>query len=78
MREWQGDCHDVLVLDDGFAWRGKTWRSLSAIAQEITGTHWSGPRFFGLGNPERSRGTSGTVLRRSASGEEAADAQANA
>jgi Protein of unknown function (DUF2924) len=78
VREWQGECHDVLVLDDGFAWRGQTWRSLSAIAQEITGTHWSGPRFFGLGNPERSRGSSGTALRRSVFGEEVADAQANA
>ncbi len=54
VREWQGESHDVLVLENGFAWRGKTWRSLSAIAQEITGTHWSGPRFFGLGRPEPS------------------------
>jgi hypothetical protein len=36
------------VLDDGFRWRGQHWRSLSVIAREITGTHWSGPRFFGL------------------------------
>src|SRR5829696_213325 len=49
VREWRGESHDVLVLETGFSWRGKTWRSLSAIAEEITGTHWSGPRFFGLG-----------------------------
>ena len=48
IREWHGETHDVLVLDDGFRWRGRHWRSLSAIAREITGTRWSGPRFFGL------------------------------
>ena len=48
VREWRGETHDVLVLDDGFQWRGQRWRSLSAIAREISGTHWSGPRFFGL------------------------------
>ena len=48
VREWRGTTHDVLVLEDGFQWRGRRWRSLSAIAREISGTHWSGPRFFGL------------------------------
>ena len=48
IREWHGETLDVLVLDDGFRWRGQQWRSLSAIAREITGTRWSGPRFFGL------------------------------
>jgi hypothetical protein len=48
VREWRGETHDVLVLEDGFQWRGQRWRSLSAIAREISGTHWSGPRFFGL------------------------------
>ncbi len=48
VREWRGKTHDVLVLEDGFQWRGQHWRSLSAIAREISGTHWSGPRFFGL------------------------------
>ena len=48
VREWRGETHDVLVLEDGFQWRGRRWRSLSAIAREITGAHWSGPRFFGL------------------------------
>lgn len=48
VREWNGTTHDVLVLADGFRWRGQRWASLSAIAREITGTRWSGPRFFGL------------------------------
>ena len=48
VREWRGKTHDVLVLEDGFQWRGQRGRSLSAIAREISGTHWSGPRFFGL------------------------------
>jgi hypothetical protein len=38
----------VAVLADGFAWNGKTYPSLSKIAQAITGTRWNGPRFFGL------------------------------
>ena len=48
MREWNGETHDVLVLNGGFRWRGQHWPSLSAIARAITGTRWSGPRFFGL------------------------------
>ena len=49
VRAWGGETHEVLVVEDGFLWRGRTWRSLSVIAREMTGTHWSGPRFFGLG-----------------------------
>ena len=48
MREWRGQSHEVLVLDDGFSWQGTHYRSLSAIARKITGTAWSGPLFFGL------------------------------
>ena len=48
VREWRGETHEVEVLAEGFAWNGKTCRSLSSIAKAITGTHWSGPRFFGL------------------------------
>ena len=48
VREWRGETHTVIILEDGFEWRGSRWRSLSAIAREITGAHWSGPRFFGL------------------------------
>jgi hypothetical protein len=48
LRTWEGVTHEVMVVDEGFIWTGKTWRSLSVIAREITGTRWSGPRFFGL------------------------------
>jgi hypothetical protein len=48
LRAWGGETHEVVVVDDGFLWRGKTWGSLSVIAREMTGTRWSGPRFFGL------------------------------
>ncbi len=48
VREWRGETHRVVVLEEGFEWKGTQWRSLSAIAREITGVHWSGPRFFGL------------------------------
>jgi hypothetical protein len=48
VREWHGETHTVIVLDDGFEWQGRRWRSLSVIAREISGGHWSGPRFFGL------------------------------
>lgn len=49
IREWQGKVLEVLALEDGqFAYAGKSYRSLTVIAREITGTHWSGPRFFGL------------------------------
>jgi len=48
VREWRGETHTVTVCEDGFEWRGRHWRSLSVIAREITGGHWSGPRFFGL------------------------------
>lgn len=49
IREWNRETHEVQVVEDGFLWRGKTWRSLSVIAREMTGTRWSGPRFFGVG-----------------------------
>lgn len=48
VREWRGETHDVLVVEGGYEWRGQRWTSLSMIAREITGTRWSGPRFFGL------------------------------
>ena len=48
IREWTGVTHVVDVMDGWFVWKNETWRSLSAIAREITGAHWSGPRFFGL------------------------------
>ncbi len=48
VREWDGVVHQVMALDDGFAWNGTTYRSLSQVARAMTGTRWSGPRFFGL------------------------------
>ena len=47
-REWNGQMQRVAVLTDGFAWNGKTYPSLSKIAFAITGTRWSGPKFFGM------------------------------
>lgn len=47
-REWGGVTHRVMVLENGFAWAGQNYRSLSEIATRICGTRWSGPRFFGL------------------------------
>ena len=48
VREWHGRTHTVAVLDDAFEFEGRRYRSLTQIACEITGAHWSGPRFFGL------------------------------
>ncbi|MBD3762566.1 DUF2924 domain-containing protein [Rhizorhabdus sp.] len=48
VRGWNGETLSVLVTDRGFEYRGKNWTSLSAIAREVTGVVWSGPRFFGL------------------------------
>lgn len=48
LREWNGRTYEVEVTKNGFVWRDKNYLSLSAIAREITGTRWSGPRFFGV------------------------------
>ncbi len=48
IREYQGIEHHVTVTRNGFEYQGRTFRSLSHIAREITGTRWSGPLFFGL------------------------------
>jgi len=50
VREWRGQTHVIEVGAEGFFWQGRKCTSLSAIAREITGTRWSGPRFFGLAN----------------------------
>ena len=47
-REWNGQMQRVTVLQNGFAWKGKNYPSLSKIALAITSTRWNGPRFFGL------------------------------
>ena len=48
VRDHRGQRHTVTIARDGFQWHGTTYSSLSAIARAITGTAWSGPRFFGL------------------------------
>jgi hypothetical protein len=52
--EWQGQTYEVTIMDKGYRWQDKHYRSLTAIAHEITGTKWSGPRFFGL-NDKKSK-----------------------
>jgi hypothetical protein len=47
-KEHKGETHVVKVLDNGFDYDGRLYRSLSAIAQEITGTKWNGYLFFGI------------------------------
>jgi hypothetical protein len=58
VREWKGVLHRVTVLDRGFAWNGEVYDSLSTIARAITGTDWSGPRFFGLRDRKGGAGSS--------------------
>ncbi len=54
IRAWQGQTHQVTVTADGYVYRDRSYRSLSMIAREITGTRWSGPRFFGLKRRNRA------------------------
>lgn len=61
VRSWRGKMHHVLVLDDGFEFDGRRYQSLSQIAQDITGAHWSGPRFFGLAT-RRKRASADTEV----------------
>jgi hypothetical protein len=55
VRAWRGRTHTVLVQKDGFEYEGQRYRSLTVIAERITGAHWSGPRFFGA--TKRARGS---------------------
>lgn len=56
VRSWNGQTYSVLVIDDGFRFNDQTFGSLSRIAEAITGTKWSGPRFFGLKTPAPAKG----------------------
>lgn len=59
IREWRGVKHRVTMLDNDVLYRNRRYKSLSEVAQAITGTHWSGPLFFGLntrGKEEKDRG----------------------
>ena len=48
VREWNGRTYSIDVIDSGFVWDGRVYKSLSVVARKITGVRWSGPRFFGL------------------------------
>lgn len=48
IRHWQGVDHEVLYQDKQYHYQGNDYRSLTKIAELITGSHWSGPRFFGI------------------------------
>lgn len=57
VRDWGGETHIVEVLESGFGYAGQTYSSLSTVAQAITGVKWSGPRFFGLRQSSKSKGS---------------------
>jgi hypothetical protein len=54
VRQWRGHIHTVLVREEGFEYDGQRYRSLTVIAKQITGAHWSGPRFFGVSKRARA------------------------
>ena len=54
VREWKGRRHEVNALRDGFEWEGRKYRSLTAVAKAITGTHWNGRAFFGVSSGRKS------------------------
>jgi hypothetical protein len=58
-REWRGRVERVMALEEGFAWNGKTYASLSAAAFAITGVKWNGRRFFFGSGGRGSGGGSG-------------------
>lgn len=62
VREWKGRTWTIEVTDGGFLMSGEKFASLSSIAKKITGTHWSGPRFFGLiGAASKEAGVTGRM-----------------
>ena len=69
IRQWQNITHTVTALADGFEWNGRTYKSLSAVANAITGTNWNGFAFFGI-----KRGPSGN---KNASGPRRTSSRAN-
>jgi hypothetical protein len=62
VREWEGVLQRVMVLEQGFAWNGQTYDSLSKVARAITGTNWNGPRFFGLREKKQGAGKASAVI----------------
>jgi hypothetical protein len=80
VREYQGERHTVTVGRQGLEWHGRTYSSLSAIARAITGTAWSGPRFFAVrtpGDPVAGPPAPQQIGRRSKSQRTAAGAKRN-
>ncbi len=57
-RARKGEVHEITVLDDGFEYEGRLYKSLTAIADAITGTHWNGHLFFGLAKTRKKAGKS--------------------
>jgi Protein of unknown function (DUF2924) len=55
VREWKGKRQHVMVTAGGFSWNGREFGSLSEVASAMTGSRWSGPRFFGLRHHARSK-----------------------
>jgi Protein of unknown function (DUF2924)/Homeodomain-like domain len=73
VRQWRGQLERVMILEEGFAWNGQTFGSLSQIAKAMTGTSWNGHRFFGLcqgrtpaadAGPDRRRARNRTAVSR--------------
>jgi hypothetical protein len=60
MREWRGVTHEVSVLDRGVLFKRKRYRSLTEVAQLITGAHWNGPQFFGLRGRQKQEASNGS------------------
>ncbi len=56
-RVFEGAAHEVTVCAEGFEYDGTRYKTLSAIAQHITGTRWNGFLFFGL----KKRGAEGAA-----------------
>ena len=61
VRSWRGQTHTIVVREAGFEFGGRVHRSLTAIAREITGARWSGPRFFGLTDAGKGQAEAETV-----------------
>ena len=66
IREFKGEKHEVIAIENGFKYKNKTYKSLSAIANVITGAHWNGKKFFGLREPKCSTRTAAVSRRSSA------------
>jgi hypothetical protein len=79
VREWNGKLERIMILEEGFAWNGQTFGSLSQIAKAMTGTNWNGHRFFGLRQGKTLPGDTSKDCRRKRDGtaiSEAKDASA--